>query len=142
VKELKKSLRIPSKFVHLKEVESFIEDVVSGCNLNQRKIAFIRLGVCESVNNAIDHGNKCDENKYVTLFAEFTKDAILFEVHDEGDGFDYKNIPDPTSEDRIKSEGGRGLFIIHNLVDQVSFEKDGSIIQLKFNIDRANIILP
>lgn len=139
---MKKSLRIPSKFVHLKEVENFIDDVVVEYNLDEKRIAFITLGVCESVNNAINHGNKCDENKFVTLFAELTNDSILFEVHDEGNGFDYTKIPDPTLQENIKSEGGRGLFIIHNLVDQVSFKNNGSVIQLKFNIDRARTILP
>ena len=138
---MKKSIRIKSNYIYLKEVEDFIEDFVDKCNLDKKKIAFITLGVCESVNNAINHGNKCDEGKFVTLFAELTGESILFEVHDEGDGFDYTQIPDPTSRENIKAEGGRGLFIIHNLVDQVSFKNNGSIIQLKFNIDRAHSIL-
>ncbi|WP_163715399.1 ATP-binding protein [Mangrovibacterium lignilyticum] len=138
---MKKSIRIPSNFIYLKEVEDFIDDVLGACKLSSKQVAFITLGVCESVNNAINHGNKLDENKYVSLFAEITNEAALFEVHDEGNGFDYTKVPDPTANENIKLEGGRGLFIIHNLVDEVNFKNNGSVIQLKFKLDRAHTLL-
>jgi serine/threonine-protein kinase RsbW len=138
---LKKSLRIPSDYRYLKEVQNFVADILSSFKLDIEKSNFVSLGVCESVSNAIGHGNKFDENKFVTLFAELTTDALLFEVHDEGIGFDYCNLPDPTTPDNLLKEGGRGLFIIHNIVDEVTFRNNGSIIQLKFNIDRAHTVL-
>ena len=137
---MKKSLCIKSNYIHLKEVEFFIDEILSPCKLNSRQVAYITLGVCESVNNAICHGNHFDEHKSVTLFSEISGECILFEIHDEGEGFDYTNIPDPTHKENIRNEGGRGLFIIRNLVDELSFKKNGSVIQLKFNIDRAHTI--
>ncbi|WP_372774533.1 ATP-binding protein [Mangrovibacterium sp.] len=138
---MKKTLRIRSSFIYLKEVENFIEKVLDDCQVDQKRVAYITLGVCESVNNAIGHGNKLDENKFVTLFAEVKKKSVLFEVQDEGEGFDYNNVPDPTKKENLKNEGGRGLFLIRNLVDEVNFKNNGSTIQLKFNIDRAHSVL-
>lgn len=134
------SLRIKSNYIHLKEVEYFLESVLSDCELSQKQFAYITLVVCESVNNAINHGNNFDENKYVTLFSEVCDEFISFEVHDEGVGFDYSQVPDPTLEENIRSEGGRGLFIIRNLADELSFRDNGSIIHFKFKIDRAHTI--
>lgn len=134
------SLRIKSNYIHLKEVECFLQNVLGGCQLSQKQFAYITLVVCESVNNAINHGNNFDENKYVTLFTEVGDEFIAFEVHDEGNGFDYSKVPDPTLEENIRSEGGRGLFIIRNLADELSFRDNGSVIHIKFKIDRAHTI--
>ncbi len=137
---MKKSISIRSKFIHLKEVERFIESLLEPLECSSRQVAYITLGVCESVNNAIYHGNKCDETKFVTLFADLDKDTLLFQVSDEGCGFDFTNIPDPTTPENLKSEGGRGLYIIRNVTDELSFKNNGSIIELKFNINRAHSI--
>jgi len=135
---LEKSLRIPSSYSQLNRVEKFIHDVLGECNIASRQVGFITLGVCESVTNAIAHGNKYDEAKFVTVLAEVSDNAVSFEIHDEGDGFDHNDIPDPTLDSNIKKEGGRGLYIIHNLVDEVQFKNNGSVIHLKFYIDRAH----
>lgn len=133
-----KSLRIKSHYRYLQEVEYFLEDLLSDCELGTIKSGYIKLVVCESVNNAINHGNKFDEQKYVTLFSEISDKYISFEVHDEGDGFDFTSIPDPTLEANVKNEGGRGLFIIRNLADECSFRNNGSVISIKFHINRAH----
>ncbi len=138
---MKKSLRIPSDYRYLNEVHEFVEEALSLCDLDVAQFRYVSLGVCESVSNAIGHGNKFDLNKFVTLHAELTKDTLLFEVQDEGSGFDYTTFPDPTAEVNLKKEGGRGLFIIHNIVDEVSFKNNGSIIQLKFKLNRAHTVL-
>lgn len=137
---MKKSISIRSKFVHLKEVELFIESLLQPLDCNSRQVAYITLGVCESVNNAIYHGNKCDENKFVTLFADVNNSSLLVQVKDEGPGFDFNNIPDPTTPENIKNEGGRGLYIIRNVTDELSFKNNGSIIELKFKIKSAHSI--
>ncbi|PTN08922.1 ATP-binding protein [Mangrovibacterium marinum] len=138
---MRKSLRIPSDFRYLNEVQNFVSEIVSTSEFGDAKGNFVKLGVCESVSNAIGHGNKFDHRKFVTVFAEFTDDALLFEVQDEGAGFDYTNIPDPTAADNLHKEGGRGLFIIQRVVDEVKFKNNGSIIQLKFKFKSAHTVL-
>lgn len=130
-------LRIKSSFIHLRDVELFLEDVLRDCELSSQQFAFVSLAICESVNNAIGHGNKFDETKYVTLVSEVAPDCISFEVHDEGTGFDISAIPDPTTLDNIRKEGGRGLYIIRNLADEISFRNNGSVIHIKFKIERG-----
>lgn len=96
---------------------------------------YINLSICESVSNAIYHGNKQDLNKLVTVTAKLVDDCLFVEVSDEGNGFNYNDLPDPTTKENINKEGGRGLFIIRHLVDKITFKNNGSVIQLKFKLD-------
>ena len=57
---------------------------------------------------------------------------IKFIVEDEGTGFDYNNLPDPTLPENISKPGGRGIFLMKNLCDEVSFKKDGRVAELSF----------
>ena len=141
VYNLKSKISIPSDFSYLKNVESFIQGILEDVQASDFIFGYIMLCVSESVNNAIYHGNKQDLNKHVTIFAECTDDYLLVEVADEGTGFNYEDLPDPTRTENIRKEGGRGLFIIKNLVDQISFRNNGSIIQLKFKLNSEHQFL-
>jgi len=138
---LKNKISIPSDFSYLKNVESFMQSLLEEAGASDFISGYIMLCVSESVNNAICHGNKQDLNKHVTIFAECIDDYLLIEVADEGNGFNYRDLPDPTCTENIKKEGGRGLFIIKNLVDQISFRNNGSIIQLKFKLNSEHQFL-
>ena len=133
-----KQLRIPSNIAYLKEVDSFFDELLQSNKLPRSVLGYINLSICESVNNAIYHGNKQDLNKWVTISAELVSDCLYVEVADEGKGFNFKDLPDPTAKENIKNEGGRGLFIITHLVDQINFKNNGSIIQLKFILNREH----
>jgi serine/threonine-protein kinase RsbW len=53
-------------------------------------------------------------------------------VEDEGDGFDYHNLPDPTAPENIEKPGGRGIFLMKHLSDEVEFKEGGRIVELSF----------
>jgi serine/threonine-protein kinase RsbW len=138
---LKNKISIPSDFSYLRDVENFIQGILEDIHASDFISGYINLCVSESVNNAIYHGNKQDLNKHVTIFAECKDDCLLVEVADEGTGFNYEDLPDPTLTENLRKEGGRGLFIIKNLVDQISFKNNGSIIQLKFKLNSEHQFL-
>ncbi len=133
-----KQLRIPSNIAYLKEVDSFFEELLQNSKVPRSVQGYINLSISESVNNAIYHGNKQDLNKWVTISAELVSDCLYVEVADEGKGFNFMDLPDPTAKENIRNEGGRGLFIITHLVDQINFKNNGSIIQLKFILNREH----
>ena len=129
-------LSIPSNLRHLNEVELFIQEVIEFYELPAAMHAHFMLTVCESVNNAIAHGNKQDLRKQVRIYIEREENELNISVEDEGHGFDYENIPDPTDKHYIRNERGRGLFLIRNLADDVSFHNNGSLIKIKFDLER------
>jgi len=130
----RKELSIPSDLRYLKEVEIFVQGVLEAVEASEFMSGYVRLCVTECVNNAICHGNKQDLRKVVTIFAACEGDRLLIEVADEGSGFDFESLPDPTLDENLRKEGGRGLFIIRNLVDEIAFKRSGSVIQLKFRL--------
>ena len=59
----------------------------------------------------------------------------MFTVIDQGPGFDYDTLPDPTAPENLEKIGGRGIFLMKHLADEVKFENEGRTVQLHFIID-------
>ena len=57
---------------------------------------------------------------------------LTFSVSDEGQGFDYKSLPDPTDPNNIDKPHGRGVFLMKNLADKVVFNQNGKEVLLTF----------
>ncbi len=132
-----RSLRIevPSIPENIRIVESFIDNAKDAFEINDDIYGNIMVAVTESVNNAIIHGNKLDKQKIVVLELEQTDNQLDFIVSDQGNGFDYQHLPDPTSEENLEKPGGRGLFLVKHLCDEVKFLNNGSSVKMTFYFD-------
>ncbi len=132
-----KSIRIeiPSLAENIRMIESFIDNAKEKFQLNDDIYGNIMIAVTEAVNNAIRHGNKNESTKNVTLSLTLQDGLIKFKVEDEGIGFDYSNLPDPTSPENIEKPGGRGIFLMKHLSDEVDFKESGRVVELSFYIN-------
>ncbi|MDF9800569.1 serine/threonine-protein kinase RsbW [Catalinimonas alkaloidigena] len=129
------NIEIPSLSENIRMIESFIDNAKERFNLNDDIYGNIMIAVTESVHNAIRHGNQGDAKKNVSLSLALQEDAIHFTVKDEGEGFDFENLPDPTSPENIETPGGRGIFLMKHLCDEVKFLNNGQIVELVFYIN-------
>lgn len=125
-------IQIPSLPENIRIVESFIDNVKEKYSLNDDIYGNIMIAVTESVNNAILHGNKSDNRKNVYLKLALENSLIRFTVKDEGEGFDFQNLVDPTLPENLDKPGGRGIFLMKNLSDEVSFSDEGATAELSF----------
>ena len=125
-------IEIPSITENIRIIESFIDNAKEKFNLDDDIYGNIMIAVTESVNNAIMHGNKNDKSKNVTLSLSLNNNIINFIVRDEGSGFDFQNLPDPTSPENIDKPSGRGIFLMKHLSDEVTFKNEGSLVELSF----------
>lgn len=125
-------LRISSIPENVRVVEQFIEELKEQLHINDDIYGNIMIAVTESVNNAIIHGNKSDYKKLVDLSMQIDDSKISFSIKDEGKGFNYNNLPDPTAPENLLEPGGRGIFIIKHLADEVEFLLQGSQVNLTF----------
>jgi serine/threonine-protein kinase RsbW len=125
-------IQVPSLTENIRIVESFIDNVKDKFHIDDDIYGNIMVAVTESVNNAIRHGNKMDKNKNVTLTVESEENSLKFLIEDEGPGFDYHNLPDPTAPENLEKLGGRGIFLMKNLADEVNFHNEGRIAELVF----------
>lgn len=128
------TLKISSTPTNIQKIEHFVQNLCSELNVPGEKYCNILISMTEAVNNAIRHGNNLDENKYVMVRSGLEKRKLIFVISDEGSGFDPENIEDPTKEENIYKCGGRGVFLIRQLADDVDFLDNGSTIKLAFQI--------
>jgi serine/threonine-protein kinase RsbW len=113
-------------------IESFIDNAKERFHLDDDIYGNIMIAVTEAVNNAIKHGNSNDRNKNVHLSLRLEDSMIKFVVKDEGAGFDHHQLPDPTSPENLEKPGGRGIFLMKHLSDEVEFKEEGRIVELSF----------
>jgi serine/threonine-protein kinase RsbW len=125
-------LQIPSLPDNIRLVESFIDHARDEFAFDDSVYGNIMVAVTETVNNAIVHGNKQDGSKMVELDMEVTQGNVRFTIRDQGEGFDHNSLPDPTAPENLLELGGRGIFIIRNLADEVEFVDHGREVQLVF----------
>ena len=59
---------------------------------------------------------------------------MCFTIKDEGEGFIPKNVPDPTSPERIGEPNGRGVFLINKLADIVNYTQNGTCVEIGFDL--------
>ena len=135
-------IEIPSLTENIRMIESFIDNAKEKFKLEDDIYGNIMIAVTESVNNAIKHGNKGDKGKSVALVLSLEDSCIKFQIKDEGNGFDYKNLPDPTAPENLEKIGGRGIFLMKHLADEVKFEDNGSRIELSFTSLLLLVIVP
>ena len=126
------SIQIPSLSENIRIIESFIDNAKEKYSLNDDIYGNIMIAVTEAVNNAIKHGNKDNSAKNVTLSLSLQDGLIKFMVQDEGDGFNYHHLPDPTAPENISKPGGRGIFLMKHLSDEVDFKENGKVVELSF----------
>jgi serine/threonine-protein kinase RsbW len=116
-------------------IESFIDNAKERFHLDDDIYGNIMIAVTEAVNNAIKHGNSNDKSKNVSLSLSLDDSMIRFTVKDEGRGFDYHNLPDPTAPENLEKPGGRGIFLMKHLSDEVDFKEEGRIVELSFYVN-------
>src|SRR6188768_645877 len=129
------SIQVPSIVENIRMIESFIDNAKERFHLNDDIYGNIMIAVTEAVNNAIKHGNSSDKSKNVSLSLSLDESMIKFVVKDEGKGFDYQNLPDPTSPENLEKPGGRGIFLMKHLSDEVDFKDSGRVVELSFYVN-------
>ena len=92
----------------------------------------IEIAICEALANAVIHGNHENQEKQVHVTCRCSMDGeVLISVRDEGEGFDSRVVPDPTEAQRLLLTHGRGLHLMKALMDEVSFEENGTVVRMR-----------
>ncbi len=89
-----------------------------------------RVGITEALANAVLYGNASDPSKSVRVEVSLNTARVVIRVVDQGNGFDPARIPDPTHPDHLQRPGGRGLFLIRQLMDEVEYNSPGNAVRL------------
>ena len=131
---MEKHYKLESRIENLRKVEKLVDDLSTEYNISADIYGNILIAALEAANNAILHGNKLDENKVVNINIVKDEKSLKIRVDDEGDGFDYKNVPDPTAPENIQNINGRGIFLMEKLSDSLEYSRNGATVELEFNL--------
>jgi serine/threonine-protein kinase RsbW len=126
---------VPSDFDHLVNVEGLIDRICNTTGVSDDNYGNVLIAVTEAFNNAVVHGNNGDSSKEVRLKVCQNNEELCFVVGDQGVGFDYDNIIDPTAPENIEKENGRGIYLMRHLADEVEFENNGREVAIYFKRD-------
>jgi serine/threonine-protein kinase RsbW len=130
-----RQLRFPSILENIHLAEKLVEDVCSEYKVKEDHFGEVLISLTEGVNNAIVHGNRMDQALQVKLDFECEDNKTLrFIISDEGPGFDYENLPDPTAPENIELPHGRGVFLMQKLADRCTFNHGGTEVVLEFDV--------
>jgi serine/threonine-protein kinase RsbW len=115
-------LTIGSRLELLAHVHALIEGIARAYKLDDETTQAIQIAVIEAGTNAVQHGNVFAEDKAVSFDFRVNADALAVQVDDWGGGFDPSKVGDPTDPAALLSPHGRGLFLMRELMDEVTFD--------------------
>ena len=125
-----KNLKLNSDLESLRIVENLIDKLSEEHQIEEDLYGKILVATVEAVNNAIIHGNKSDKKKKINISVNTNPENVRIKIKDQGTGFEYDKVPDPTAPENIENIHGRGVFLMTKLSDKIKFNKNGSEVEL------------
>lgn len=116
--------------------DRFIDDLKVVWRIDQKDFDNIRISLHEALTNAVVHGNKSLNCRLVYIEALRDNHSYTFYIEDEGSGFNYVELGNPLDPKNLTKQGGRGIFIMKHLADEISFTKNGRCVKLLFRINK------
>lgn len=129
-----KKLTLPSEPKSLLSLESWVNSLCDAYSISVEIYGNILISLSEAVNNAISHGNGNIFEKNTLVVSTLEKKQLVFTITDQGKGFDFSQLPDPTAPENIEKPQGRGIFLMNHLSDGVVFEEPGNKVKITFQI--------
>ncbi len=99
--------------------------------------AWLYLCFDETVVNAMLHGNEGDPRLEIELGVRLDEKRWVVTVSDQGEGFEESHIPDHEDPEALMLEHGRGIRIMQEWLDELTYYRGGSFAWLaKARADR------
>ncbi len=107
-----------------------ILEVVAPAGLDGDRMTDLAVALAEALSNAAVHGHRLDPSRRVGIAVSVEPGCVVVEVADSGGGFDARRVSDPTAPERQLAPGGRGIFLMRRLVDEVAYNAAGNTVRL------------
>lgn len=124
------NLLIDSKYHNISAASLAIRGLSEHLSLSEIDTYYLELCVMEAINNAIQHAYANEEGHAVTVVISYGPGEIIVKISDTGKKMDIyaPKVPDFDPDD-IKSvpHHGMGLYIIHSVMDEITYETSGTI---------------
>ncbi len=134
MKTITSKIAIKSDLKNIKEVMNWIKSDLKPLFKIQAKFESLKLSLQEAVTNAIIHGNKSDENKYVGISYSISEELNVT-VKDEGNGiFLHNQLQDVNKiqKEDIFKESGRGIMLMKHFCDDIIFKNNSVTLIIRY----------
>jgi serine/threonine-protein kinase RsbW len=121
------SFAIPAELGQIRQVSDRIEQCMKTHGWGNNPILDVQLAVEEAVTNTILHGYDGTSGT-IAIQVETSPHRVTVEIADDAPAFDPLSVPDPdTAADLEDREiGGLGIFLIRQVMDEVSYRYENS----------------
>jgi len=133
-------IKVPNQTRYLSLIGKIGEDVARTLKKfkgDREELAYhINMVLTEAMANAIIHANADDPSKEVHVKIHIREQELCIHVYDQGQGFDLSTPPKCKENSNKLDEHGRGIFIIHSLMDKVSYApcSNGHVLEMIKNL--------
>jgi len=128
----------------IRSIDRAVEYVMTHCtscgDFARRLNLNFRVGLTEALSNAMLYGNAHDPSKSVVVELVMGEGRLQATVRDHGAGFDPASVPDPTRPENITRPCGRGLFLMRELLDEVSYNDRGNEVTLVLRLESGGAL--
>lgn len=114
-------LKLPSELESIEIAVAKTTEFATAVGFPDEELFGIDMAVRESVANAIKHGNEFDKTKDVVISLNNTDESLIITIRDFGNGFSIDKVPDPTNEENLLKDSGRGILFMNNFMDDIEW---------------------
>lgn len=132
-------LELPSDLQVIEDAVAYLVERCRGFDFGGSRLNLnFRVGVTEAIANAVLYGNGRRVDRTVRVEVSLDFERVVLRVVDEGPGFNPAAVPDPTLPANLDRAGGRGIFLIQKLMDEVSYNEAGNAVRLVLHRDPSD----
>jgi serine/threonine-protein kinase RsbW len=135
---VRKKFQVDSDLSIVQKTSQDVLSFLTPASLEAAVLFDVRLCLEEALINAMKYGNGLQKEVPVELDVEFTESQIRITVKDQGPGFNPKKLEDCTDEKNLFRNRGRGVYLIHQLMDEVRYNEKGNCLLMIKSLTKQN----
>jgi len=120
--------RFPARFEYLDEIRSYVAEEARAAGFSEKIIYAVQLAADEAASNIIEHAYAGESDASFEMSVEFSDDRLVLTFKDRGKSFDFSQVrkPDLKADLSERKIGGLGVYLMHKLMDEVSYRSTGN----------------
>jgi serine/threonine-protein kinase RsbW len=118
-----KKAKFSADFKNLDSIREFVGDIAEAAGFSGREIYSVQLATDEACSNVIEHAYKGIPRGMIDISCETGDGMMTVVIHDHGKVFDMSRVRKPNLSRELSERevGGLGVYLMHNLMDEVHF---------------------
>lgn len=126
----------PARFDHLDEIRTFVGQAAKRAGLSSRAIYAVQMATDEACSNIIEHAYRGQAGE-INIQVDWDGKALSITIQDTGRSFEMEKVSKPDIDAPLSKRkiGGLGVYLIHQLMDEVKYsssERGNTLTLIKY----------